>query len=206
MEERASHKKDWVLTPQAFDKLLKQLDANRERAGERYERIRLKLRKFFEWRGCLPAEEYADRAMDRVTRKIDKGEEIRANDPYPYFHGVARFILMEHWREPNKEVEALATLTPAREPAENPMEIQEDADQQERLAKRLECMSHCLESLPPESRELMLQYHQGEKSEKIKNRKALSERLKIPLNALRIRAHRIRAGLEACVEKRLKNC
>jgi DNA-directed RNA polymerase specialized sigma24 family protein len=197
--------KEWVLTEDAFIKLLEQLDKNRERAGEQYERIRLKLVKFFEWRGCFPGEEYADKAMDRVARKIYEGEEIRSSDPYTYFHGVARFILMEKWREPENALEGLDALPPSAEPAENPLAKQEEADEQERLERRMECMSHCLQVLPPESRELMLHYHQGEKSEKIKNRKALSERLKIPLNALRIRTHRIRAGLEACVEKRLKN-
>lgn len=196
--------KDWILTTEAFERLLDQLDENRERAGEQYERIRLKLMKFFEWRNCLPAEEYADKAMDRVAKKVAEGEEIRASDPYTYFHGVARFILMEKWREPEQAVEALENLPPSVEPAENPLLLAQEADAQEQLASRMEFMNHCLEGLPPESRELMLQYHKGEKSEKIKNRKAMSERLKIPLNALRIRTHRIRAALEACVEKQLK--
>jgi DNA-directed RNA polymerase specialized sigma24 family protein len=196
--------KEWILTPDAFERLLDQLDTSRERAGEKYEKIRLKLMKFFEWRGCLPAEEYADKAMDRVARKIYEGEDIRASDPYSYFHGVARFILMEKWREPDKDMETLENLPPRLEPAENPFAAKEQIDEQERLAQRLEGLSHCLESLPPESRELMLRYHQGEKSARIKNRQAMSERLKIPLNALRIRAHRIRAGLETCVEQYVK--
>src|SRR5437868_1223883 len=134
MEELSPHKKDWVLTPDAFEKLLDQLDHNRERAGEQYERIRLKLMKFFEWRGCNPAEEYADKAMDRVARKIYEGEDIRASDPYTYFHGVARFILMEKWRGPENAAEALENLPPSLEPAENPLLIQQEADEQERLA------------------------------------------------------------------------
>src|ERR1051325_8946816 len=155
--------KDWVLTGDAFERLLDQLDSDRERAGQKYETIRLKLTKFFEWRGCLPAEEYADKAMDRVARKIFEGEEIRASDPYTYFHGVARFIMMEHWREPENAAEALDTLPPSLEPAENPLRVREEADEQERLARRLEFMQHCLETLPPETRDLMLHYHQGEK-------------------------------------------
>ena len=40
-------KKDWIVTPAAFEGLLQQLDPDRERAGERYEQIRQKLTKFF---------------------------------------------------------------------------------------------------------------------------------------------------------------
>ena len=40
------------MTPEEFEALLAQLDPDRERAGERYETIRRKLVRLFEWRGC----------------------------------------------------------------------------------------------------------------------------------------------------------
>jgi DNA-directed RNA polymerase specialized sigma24 family protein len=46
---------------------------------------------------------------------------------------------------------------------------------------------------------LVLQYYQEEKGAKIEHRRAMAERLGIPLNALRIRAHRIRVALRDCV-------
>jgi hypothetical protein len=45
-------KKDWVLTQDAFDKLLNWLDSDRERAGQKYETIRLRLIKIFTCRRC----------------------------------------------------------------------------------------------------------------------------------------------------------
>src|SRR4029453_5040025 len=96
----SERKKEWVLTEDAFEKLLAQLDADRERAGEKYERIRHKLIKFFEWRGGASPEEYADRSIDRVARRVYEGAELRVSDPYLYFHGVALKVLKEHWREP----------------------------------------------------------------------------------------------------------
>ena len=44
-------KKGWVLTQELFDTLLDWLDPDRERAGQKYETIRLKLIKIFTSRG-----------------------------------------------------------------------------------------------------------------------------------------------------------
>jgi hypothetical protein len=44
-------KKGWVLTQELFDPLLDWLDPDRERAGHKYETIRLKLIKIFTSRG-----------------------------------------------------------------------------------------------------------------------------------------------------------
>src|SRR5437763_189010 len=63
----------------------------------------------------------------------------------------------------------------------------------------LECLDGCLEKLPAETRMLIMEYYQLRKQAKIDRRKALAEELGIPVNALRIRAHRVRAQLEECV-------
>jgi DNA-directed RNA polymerase specialized sigma24 family protein len=68
----------------------------------------------------------------------------------------------------------------------------------------IECLRACLESLSPENAELIVQYYQGEKSAKIENRKRLTERFKIPVNTLRMRALRLRDKLQVCVEDCLK--
>jgi DNA-directed RNA polymerase specialized sigma24 family protein len=70
--------------------------------------------------------------------------------------------------------------------------------------QRLECLDDCVRSLPPKNLELITQYHQEEGGAKIERRKELAKRLKIPLNALRIRAYRIRGELELCVGDCLK--
>jgi hypothetical protein len=77
MEESSLFKKDWVVTQSAFDRMLAELDPDRERAGEKYEQIRQKLMKFFQWRGCSSsaAEEHTDRTIDRVARKVEEGAE-----------------------------------------------------------------------------------------------------------------------------------
>jgi DNA-directed RNA polymerase specialized sigma24 family protein len=65
---------------------------------------------------------------------------------------------------------------------------------------QLGCLEHCLEKLPVESRKLIVDYYRFETHEKVKHRQTLAEQLGIPLNALRIRAHRIRVDLENCAK------
>jgi RNA polymerase sigma factor (sigma-70 family) len=179
MDEGTSPQKKSGLTKEAFDKLLACLDPDRQRAGERYETIRRKLMKFFETRGGLFPEDLADETINRVARKIDQGEEIR--NPESYFFGVARRVLQESWR------------------AQPPRHQQWQLSDHHQSEQRLECLQECLQKLPPESRPLVIEYYQAEGSAKIEGRKKLAERLKIPLDALRHRVHRLREKLEACV-------
>ncbi|MBL8114745.1 MAG: hypothetical protein JNK60_17825, partial [Acidobacteria bacterium] len=46
---------------------------------------------------------------------------------------------------------------------------------------------------------LLLRYYQGDGASRIENRKALADELHVPMNALRIRVHRLRERLERCV-------
>jgi DNA-directed RNA polymerase specialized sigma24 family protein len=57
-----------------------------------------------------------------------------------------------------------------------------------------------MDKLTPDNKRLILEYYQEEKKLKIDNRKELAIKLGIPLNALRIRAHRIRTILQECVQ------
>ena len=63
------------------------------------------------------------------------------------------------------------------------------------------CLERCIESLSEENRYLLLKYYGAEGSSKVEQRKRLAEELGIAPNALRIRAYRIRLGLQDCVEK-----
>jgi DNA-directed RNA polymerase specialized sigma24 family protein len=65
----------------------------------------------------------------------------------------------------------------------------------------IECLRVCLASLPAENRELIIAYYEGEKGTKIENRKRLTERFRVPVNTLRMRALRLREKLQACVEQ-----
>jgi DNA-directed RNA polymerase specialized sigma24 family protein len=191
MSDALPQEKKWHLTQQAFDKFLASLDADRERAAEQYEKIRGKLITYFECRDRPFPEDHADETINRVARKIEAGEAIR--DPATYVYGVARMLLLEIAKEQGKEQAALDYLS-------RPQPASDDHD----LELRVECFKRCLDRLPPESRELITQYYEGERRAKIENRNHLAARLAIPVSALRIRAYRIRATLEACVARCVK--
>jgi DNA-directed RNA polymerase specialized sigma24 family protein len=78
------------------------------------------------------------------------------------------------------------------------------ADSEESEA-RIDCLRDCLKNLSDDNRELIIQYYQGEKGAKIENRKRLTERFRIPVNTLRMRALRLRDKLQVCMEDCLKN-
>src|SRR5262245_8968477 len=98
-------KKEWVLTAEAFAKLLACLDTDPEQAGEKYEMTRRMLVKYFDWRGAFLPEELTDETLNRVTRKIDEGDEIR--DFMHYCYGVARLVFLESLKRPDSKRESL---------------------------------------------------------------------------------------------------
>ena len=200
MDQQPASGKKWALTREALDLLLERLDADRERAGNKYEEIRQRLMKFFSWRGCASPEVYADDTIDRVARRIVQGAELLVKDPYLYFHGVALNVLREYWKEAERGVESIGALQPSQDPSENPIHTRQLEEERREMEQRLECMKVCIGQLALENLALINEYHHGEKREKIERRRSLAERLNIPLNALRIRAFRIRVELEGCIE------
>jgi DNA-directed RNA polymerase specialized sigma24 family protein len=64
----------------------------------------------------------------------------------------------------------------------------------------LDALERCLNSLAPAERELILEYYRGDGRTKIETRRLLAERLGSSMNALSIRACRIRNKVEECVK------
>lgn len=179
----------WILTPEAFDNLLRLFDPNRDSAAQKYLEIRSNLVRFFEWRGCPFPEDHADETFNRVARKIADGEEIQK--PAGYVMGVARLQVLEIIKLLSRQREALG---------EYQQSYSEMAHAPESEA-RIDCLQKCLQQLSPDNRELIMQYYRGDKREKIENRRKLGERLGLAINTLRMRAQRLRERLESCVEE-----
>jgi DNA-directed RNA polymerase specialized sigma24 family protein len=185
-----------VLTQQAFDDLLNRFSTNREAAGVEYETMRRKLVRFFLSRSVDLADVYADETINRVARRINEGQDI--DNLNGYFYGVAQLVFKETLKEKDRAAVTIDDAPPQRL-AQNPPEPS-DPD------LRLMCFDRCMEALAPESRQLILEYYEEEGRAKIERRQQLADRLRIPLNALRIRAHRIRVGLEECIQSCLREC
>jgi len=178
----------WSLTQTAFDRLLACLDSDRDIAADRYLRMRRDLVRLFEWRGCYTPDDYADETINRCARKIEQGEEIR--DLEMYSIGVARMLLREMCRDRSRQARSLDEIP---ELCAWP-EIRSD------LEHGVEALRLSLEQLSHDDRFLILNYYKGDKSDKIKTRKMLSELFGIGTSALRMRALRIREKLRLCTQ------
>ena len=185
-------KKDWRLTQEGFDRLLRLLDPDREVAATRYEQLRLRLIKLFEWRGSPTPEEHTDEAFDRLARKIVEGVEVQ--DVAHFLGGIARRLCFEIIEQREREQKALKHIP---EPAM--FEIRDDE-----IDPRIDCFRRCLESLPAAQRALIVDYYRVGDLNRIQQRKRLADDLGVPLNALRIRAHRLRVQLDRCIRDCLK--
>lgn len=182
--------KQWTLSQSSFDNFLTLLDTNRERAGQKYEALRLRLVKFFEWRACQFADDLADETLDRVMKKIDAGEQI--NDHVNYAYGVARLLYLETVKKQTKQQAVVVQM---------PVKTESNGEEED---APLNCLESCLEKLSENSRVMILHYYRDEKQAKIDYRKKLAERFGLSPNALRIKTLRIRTKLEECVFRCLR--
>lgn len=190
-------KKNWSLTESAFQQLLAWLDEGVCTDGDRYLDIRRRLVQYFDRRSCLTADELADETLNRAARKLAEVGQIENVAPAQYCYVLARFVFLEYIRRPGQkdsEFDESARLAGAsfRPDAESPSETRE---------RSLGSLGRCLEKLPPGDQRLILEYYQGDKREKIDRRSKLAERHGLTLNALSVRACRIRNKLEECVKK-----
>ena len=193
--------KEWRLTREAFDGLLLALDPDRERAGNKYERLREKLTFLFEHRGCASSSDLVDEAFDRVARRLVEGEPIR--DVVGFMTGVAHNLIKERWRDKSERTVALVDLRSSQEPVQPADAVDWPSDAIRGEGAR-DCLACCLTRLKPADREMIRDYYQNNTRANKENRQRLAQRLGIPLNALRLRAYRVRLRLESCVNSCLE--
>jgi DNA-directed RNA polymerase specialized sigma24 family protein len=182
------------LQKQTFRRLLAWLDQGVNTNGQSYLAIRERLLGYFDRKNCLRVDELADETLNRVARRLDEeGGNIETEIPAKYCYIVARFVFLEYLRTNEKEMAALDDIG-RRAIAMSP----EDRDRKERM---LECLDLCAAKLELSQRELIFGYYSGEQRVKIENRHSLAQTLGISVNALSIRACRIRDRLENCVKE-----
>jgi len=172
-----------TITKEPFDALLEWLDSDREKAGARYELIRAGLIRIFVSKGLSDAEHYTDETIDRVIKRLPELQESYVGDPARYFHGVARNVILEYGRRR----EILTDVLP-----QSLIQASERTDTHE-------CLSKCLQLLPPDKQELILDYHLYQGHAKIEHHRQMAGELRISEGALRTRAHHLRVNLEKCV-------
>lgn len=183
----------WILTQEAFDELLTWLNPDREQAGRKYEDIRNRLIRIFVHRGCLSAEDLADKTINKVARKVHELKGYYVGDPALYFCGVARNVYAEYSRSIT-ELPVLPEVVPAATPEEEP-------DESESQHK---CLDRCLHSMAPKDRDSLLEYYREERGAKIEHHKEMARKLGVTVNALRIVIYRLRTAFKKCMHNCLE--
>jgi DNA-directed RNA polymerase specialized sigma24 family protein len=166
-----------------FDQLLGWLDPDREHAGQRYEKIRWRLIAILASRGCSQAEDLADETIDRVSRRVAHIQATYVGDPAIYFLGVMNNVHHEYLKRP---------VLPRLVEQHNDVEITERSHR---------CLEICLTKLAPHARQIIEQYYAEDKRAKINLRKRIAAMLGVSSSNLRLRALRIRAKLQECIQQ-----
>jgi len=181
-----------TLTASSFQILLDRLDADPASAATKYEDLRIKIAHLLRWRGCAEshADELADRTLDRVAIKLASGESVENLNAFTA--AVARFIWLEHSRK--NKVDAVGDELP-----ELPVEPDIDLDDPE---PRMRCLRRCITRFADEDKVLVVGYYDTDAGEISKNaRKRLADTFGLTLNALKVRACRLRMRLESCINE-----
>jgi len=187
-------RKEWLLKPSAFRRLLSWLDEDASSEGQRYLEIRRRLVAYFDRKNCLAPDELADETLNRVARRLEEEDAIETETPAKYCYTLARFVFMEYLREARKSLDALEEMQRGQD-RNDALTVEVDAEKE----RMLNCLERCTRKLEPANRELITRYYIGRERVKIENRRALAASLGITTNALSIRACRIRDKLEECV-------
>ena len=192
-------REDEALTQLAFTRLLEWLDQGVESHGERYLEMRRRLVAYFDRRNRPSADELADETLNRVGRTLATDGTIDIQPPARYCYIVARFVLLEDLRRDRRYVNVDQPLDMMSSTAVGgrPFESDERAIIKE---QRLDCLDRCLDELRPAQRQLVIEYYRDARRQRIERRRDLATRLGISMNALGIRAYRLRDTLMACVE------
>lgn len=183
-------KQSWSPTPESFEKLLTWLNSNREDSAERYEKIRLRLIKYFACNGCGDDDEnLADKTIDRVMKKLEQDEipDPFTGDKALYFLAFAKNIRLEHYNYQSRELPHLVI---------DPNRVQAEAESV--------CLEECVRILRQEDRRLAIEYYRFDKTTKVAHHSKLANRFDLSLAGLRTRIRRVREQLRPCIKECLE--
>jgi len=196
---KAGSKRDWALTQDAFERLLGWLGQDSEPGGECYLEMRQRLVLYFDRKNSLSPDELADETLNRVARRLEEEGTIISDAPAHYCYIVARLVFLESLRQRQRQepLNERLSVYSAASVAASPEASEEEKEKEQRW----ECLEQCIGKLAPNDRELIISYYRGEERAKIENRRDMAAKLGVTMNALSIRACRLRDKLEACMRE-----
>lgn len=176
-----------------FDALLALFSHDRDEAGLGYERLRTRLVRFFEFRGCSDAEALTDETLNRVALKAGGFDGPKNVKLTSYVYGFAANVYREYLRSPRTREQLIDT--------DDFIYQMRDPHAYEDKEAVFTCLNNCLWKLEAGDRELVAEYYGREKQEKIETRKRLAERLGCRLEVLHTRVFRLKLSLRKCMSQ-----
>ncbi|MEQ1641875.1 MAG: hypothetical protein ABL959_00355 [Pyrinomonadaceae bacterium] len=186
------------LTQPVFERFLSWLDGNEDTDGLGYLEIRGRLVNYFDRKNCLDPDELADEVLNRVARRLEEEGSIDSETPAKYCYIVARYVFLESLRSPLAKTVQLDDLSSGHSNLGHAAVA--DSDQVLTKERMMSCLDSCAEKLDGDSRKMIFEYYVGSQRVKIENRRRLADKIGISINALSIRAFRVRSKLESCVK------
>jgi RNA polymerase sigma factor (sigma-70 family) len=181
--------------PERFDDLLAWFDPDPEVASSIYLSIRHSLLRIFAWNRCSDPEGMTDETFDRVARQVPTLRHSFEGNPRLFFYGVANNLIREY----RKKIKLHVPIEEIELPQPPAQYLEEETGE-----TRRKCLGKCLQTLPKDKRELVLNYYAKEKQAKIIHRAEMARELGISIETLRVRVLRIRTTLEDCIERCLE--
>jgi DNA-directed RNA polymerase specialized sigma24 family protein len=176
-----------LMTQREFDNLLSRLDADRDQAAAAYNQLRGRLINHCRLKGHSSPEDGADEVLDRVAARLAQGEAVL--DVAKYSLGVARLVCLENYRQQERAQKFVCDFSFFQS-------IAEAVDD-----RIFGLMARCFGKLGAEEQSLLRDYYGGAEGEPLDEwRLRMAHRMQITLNTLRLRVHRLRLGLEKCLQ------
>jgi DNA-directed RNA polymerase specialized sigma24 family protein len=175
-----------------FYRLLQWFGPDRDASAKKYLEAHGNLTRYFRFNYCECPEDLADEVMNRVARRPPPLWRGRSHTDV--LLGFARYVHLEYLRGREFFVD---TPDQGEEiPEAAPTDFETGAEEKERRSR---CLDICLAKRPEGDIELLLEYHRYEPGAKSVHRRAMAEARGITLNALRLRASRLKSGVGDCV-------
>jgi DNA-directed RNA polymerase specialized sigma24 family protein len=135
-----------------------------------------------------------DQAFDQTIKRLPHIIDDFQGEPAKYIYVVAIRLLAKYFEERSK-------IAPLPDPDLLPDPAQKPDLEAERA---FECIERCLSRLQPEQRRLFENYYREIKNAG-KYRRQLAEELRLPIEALRLKAFRIKEIMRVCTEECLES-
>lgn len=180
------------ITEDSLAALLHWLDPDPDRAGEKYELVRIRLIRLFANRGCYEPELLTDLTIDRVMSKVPQLTQRADGNHINYFYTVARYIHKE-WLRRQRAKGYEVPITDLTADTVGSPNLDEDID------RRFRHLESCLAELLPDDRFMIVEYYRVQGLPKADHRRSIAENLNISMGTLHTRANRVRDRLAKCV-------